>query len=194
MTTTTKTNAVDRAYAQALFEMGEAQSALDALAGEVDELGTLITDQPDLGRLLSSRTLAEAERSAMIERLFNGNVSDLLYRFLQVVNRKGRLNALPGIVQAFSDLIAEKRGIVEVDAFVAARMDDAQAADVAATIGKHLNKEIVLHQYVDESLIGGIKLRVGDKVIDGSVATQLRLLKQNMINAGREKARQRTND
>ncbi|MEX0746336.1 MAG: ATP synthase F1 subunit delta [Phycisphaeraceae bacterium] len=188
-TITKSTDAVDRAYAQALFEMGETQSALDALAEEVDDLGTLIADQPDLRRLLAGRTLAAAERAAMIERLFKGNVSELLYRFLQVVNRKGRLSSLPGITQAFSDLLAEKRGIVEVDAFVADRLDEAQAREVAATIGQHLNKEIVLHQYVDPSLIGGIKLRLGDKIIDGSVATQLRLLRQKMIDAGRARAR-----
>ncbi|MEX0653180.1 MAG: ATP synthase F1 subunit delta [Phycisphaeraceae bacterium] len=192
--TTRHTDAVDRAYAKALFEMGEAQGLLDTLADEVDQFGELINEQPDLRRLLAGRTLAAHERTAMLERMFQGNVSDLLYRFLQVVNRKGRLSSLPGIVQAFADLMTEQRGLIEVDAFVAVRMDEKQASDVAATLGRQLKKEVVLHQYVDPELIGGIKLRLGDQIIDGSVATQLRLLRQRMIAAGRAKARQRTED
>lgn len=188
--TSKHTDAVDRAYAQALFEMGEAQGALEALADEMDQFGELIASQPNLRRLLAGRMLAAHERTAMIERMFKGNVSDLLYRFLQVVNHKGRLTSLPGIVQAFSDLMTEQRGLVEVDAYVATRLDDRQAREVAASLGQHLKREVVLQQYVDPDLIGGIKLRVGDRVIDGSVATQLRLLRQRMIAAGREKARQ----
>ncbi|MEX0745508.1 MAG: ATP synthase F1 subunit delta [Phycisphaeraceae bacterium] len=191
--TSTHTNAIDRAYARALFEMGEQAGSLDALADEVDQLAELIRDAPGLRRLLGGR-LPTAERAAMIDRMFQGRVSDLLYRFLHVVNRKGRLNMLESIVQAFSDLMIEHRGLVEVDAFVAQRLDDASAEAVAASVGKSLGKEVVLHQYVDAELIGGLKLRFGDRVIDGSVATQLRLLRQKMIDAGREQARQNTKD
>ena len=185
-----QTDAVDRAYAQALFELGRDNGELEALADEVDELGELLAEQPDLRRLIRSPAIAAQERARLIGRLFEGRVSPTMYRFLQVVTRKGRLASLPGIVQAFAELMTDHRGLVEVDVFVAQRLDEATAKEVAERIGEVLGREVVLHQYVDEELIGGLKIRVGDKLIDGSVANQLKLLRQRMGRVGRERARE----
>ncbi len=185
-----QTDAVDRAYAQALFELGRDNGELEALADEVDELGELLAEQPDLRRLIRSPAIAAQERAGLIGRLFEGRVSPTMYRFLQVVTRKDRLASLAGIVQAFADLMAEHRQLVEVDVFVAQRLDEAAAKEVAERIGEVLGREVVLHQYVDEELIGGLKIRVGDKLIDGSVANQLKLLRQRMGRVGRERARE----
>ena len=184
------TNTVDRTYARALFELGRDQGELEALADEVDELGELLAEQPTLRQLIASPAIAAQERAGLIQRLFEGHVSPTMYRFLQVVTRKGRLGSLPGIVQAFSELMTDHRGLVEVDVFVAQRLDDAAAKEVADRIGEVLGKEVVLHQYVDEELIGGLKIRVGDKLIDGSVANQLKLLRARLGRAGRERARE----
>ena len=184
------TDTVARTYAQALFELGRDQGELEALADELDELGELLVGQPALRELIASPAIARQERAGLIQRLFQGQVSPTMYRFLQVVTRKGRLGSLPGIVQAFSDLMTDHRGLVEVDVFVAQRLDDAAAREVATRIGEVLGKEVVLHQYVDEELIGGLKIRVGDKLIDGSVANQLKLLRERLGQAGRERARE----
>lgn len=185
-----RTNPVNRAYAQALFEMAEEQGALDQTADEMDQIGELLHSEPGLARLLESPSLSTSSRSGAIERVFKDRVSDTVYRFLQVLNQKGRTNALRGIVQAFSDLIGERRGIVEVDAFVPERLEPSQANEVAQRIGQILGRQVVLHQYVDPELIGGLKLRVGDRMIDGSVATQLHRMRRNLTDRGRQKARQ----
>ena len=187
--TKNQTDAVDRAYARALFELAEQAGTLDAMAEEAEQLAGLIAQQADLRRLLGSRALGHAQHEQMLERLFAGRVSDAMHRFLRVVNRKGRLGSLAAMLYAFGELVNEQRGLVEVDAFVAHRLDEAQQRQVAEAVGQRLGKEVVLHQYVDPELIGGIRLRVGDQVIDASIATQLRLLKRRMIAAGRERAR-----
>ena len=185
-----QTNAVDRAYAQALFEMGQDHDELEALADEVEELGELVASQPDLRRLIATPAIAARKRVGMIERLFKDRVSPTMYKFLHVVNQKQRLSSLPGIVQAFGELMTDHRGLVEVDIFVAERLDEEQAKEVGEGIGKVLGREVVLHQYVDPELIGGLKIRVGDKLVDGSVANQLKLLRQRLGRVGRERARQ----
>ena len=180
---------VDMVYATALVEMAQSAGKLDLVAEEMSQLGELLAQDADLRRLLESRILSIEERAAAIDRIFNGQVSDLVYRFLQVVNRKNRLNELSGIVRAFHKLFAEHKGIVEVDAYVADKLDSAKLEAIAAAVGRVLGKQVVPHQHVDETLIGGLKLRIGDRLLDGSVATQLKLVQQKIQAAGREKAR-----
>ena len=95
------TTAVDQVYAQSLLEMATETGSLDSVADEVSQLRQLLADQPDLMRLLGSQVLSDEERAASLKSLFEGKVSDLLYRFLLVVNDKGRLDRMPQVFQAF---------------------------------------------------------------------------------------------
>lgn len=182
-------DSVGRVYAQALIELADDQQQLDAVAEEVQGLAALIESDADLQRLIENPILGRAQRSGMVERLFEGKVSDLLYRFLQIVNRKDRLASLPRIAQAFAEFMAVRRNQIDVEAYVASPLDADTARRVADGIGQSLGKEVTLNQHVDESLIGGLKLRIGDQLVDGSVARQLQVIEQKLIVAGREKAR-----
>lgn len=180
-------------YAMVLLELAEEQATpLDELAAEVAQLAKLAERELDLTRLLSTRTVAIRDRSQIIERLFSGRVSDLLYRFIQTVNQKNRLDHLPGILRAFDQLVQQRHGIVEVAAYVATSMNEASVNQVAEAVGQVMGKQAVVHQYVDPTLIGGLKLRIADQLIDGSVATQLRLIRENMITTGRDHVRRAT--
>lgn len=182
-------DSVGRVYAQALIELADDQQQLDAVAEEVQGLAALIESDADLQRLIENPILGRAQRSGMVQRLFEGKVSDLLYRFLQIVNRKDRLASLPRIAQAFAKFMAVRRNQIDVEAYVASPLDADTARRVADGIGQSLGKEVTLNQHVDESLIGGLKLRIGDQLVDGSVARQLQVIEQKLIVAGREKAR-----
>jgi F-type H+-transporting ATPase subunit delta len=180
---------VDKVYAQALYEIAEQAGQTDAIGEELKDLGQLIQTQPDLAKLIDSRVLRAESLASAIQSIFEGKVSDTLYRFLQVLNRKGRIANLPGVIVEYKRLYEEKHGVVEVEAFVANRLDDSQASQVAAGVGKAIGRNVILKQHVDPSLIGGLKLRVGDRLIDGSAATQLKILRQRIVQEGREKAR-----
>lgn len=182
-------DSVSRVYAQALLALAQPQGQTDALAEEVGELLALIEREPQLGKLLSSRTLNSAERTVVIEHLFKDKISDVLYRFLQVVNRKDRLGSLVGIFSAYCAFAAEARGETDVDVYVAQALSDEDGRGIAESIGQAVGKRVHLHQHVDPELIGGLKVRVGDRLIDGSVATQLKLMKRRLVEAGREQAR-----
>ena len=183
------TQSVEWVYAQALLDLAEQAEQRDDVRQEMDEIAVLLDGEPELANLLASRVLSAADRSGCIERVFSGQVSDLSYRFLQVVNNKDRLADLAGIIRAFGRLVDQKRGLVDVDAYVASEMDESQARRVAVELGMVLGGEVVLQQHVDTRLIGGLKLRVGDRLIDASVATQLRRMKEKMLAAGRGRAR-----
>ncbi len=183
------TRSVPEVYALAFIELAEKAEQLDAVGEELNELTALLGEQPDIMRLLSNRILSTDQRADSIQKIFKDNISDLTYRFLQVVNQKERLDLLPEIIKSFGQFVDQRQGTVEVDAYVASELDAERLEDLAAKIGIAIDKNVVLNQIVDESLIGGLKLRVGDRLIDGSVATQLQIMKRKMIAEGREKAK-----
>lgn len=182
-------HAVEQVYAEALLDMAGEAGQLNEVADELKQLGELLQTQPQVQHLLSSQLLSTAERASSIEAIFKGRVSDLLYRFLQVVNEKQRLDCLAGIILAFSALQDERQGIIEADAYVASPLTDAQVELVSSWVSQRVDRNVVLRQVVDPRLIGGVKIRVGDQLIDGSVVTQLRLMREAMVATGREKAR-----
>ncbi|MFP4145807.1 MAG: ATP synthase F1 subunit delta [Phycisphaeraceae bacterium] len=180
---------IDRTWAEALFELASEHDQLEAIADEVDQLAELLRSEKQLETLLTSPALSRQERQETIDRLFQGRISDLLYRFLQVLGAKGRLSLLPGVLEAFAERMREHQGLVEVDVFVAHRLSDEQLASIQQSISDAIDKTAVLHQYVDESLLGGLKLRIGDRLLDASVATQLRRLQRRLHEVGQERAR-----
>lgn len=183
-----KTDSVSRVYAQALLELAQAKGEVDSVAEEAGGLMALLGDA-DLKRLLYGRALSSAQRGGVVEQLFKGKVSDVLYRFIQVVNRKERLSALPGILSAFLSRVSEARGELDVDVYVAEALAGDAGQAVADSIGGAMGKKVQLREHVDPELIGGLKVRVGDRLIDGSVATQLRIMRRKLVEAGRERAR-----
>ena len=184
-------NPVGNLYAQALLELADESGQTDAVAGQVADLAQLLRDNADLRTLTQSPAIKQADRAGVIERLFQGKVADPLYKLMQVMNRKGRLTELPALTAGFKVLLDQRHGVVPVDAWVAHEMDPGTADRVKREIGQALGgKTIELTQHVDESLIGGLKVKIGDQLIDASVATQLRSLRTKLVQAGRAKASQ----
>jgi F-type H+-transporting ATPase subunit delta len=102
-----------------------------------------------------------------------------------VLNRKGRLAELLAIEGAYDALEQEAFGRVEVDVFTASgTVDEATKASLAADLKKSIGKEPVMHFYADPAMIGGLKLRIGDRLIDGSVAAQLRRMRSTLLDRG----------
>lgn len=184
-TTELKTDSIGRVYAQSLLDLAQEQDQVDALAEQMQQLLPVLDEDGELDRMMDNPSIGQAERKQIVKRVFEGKVSDLLYRFIQVIADKDRLDSLPQIVAGFLILVAEHRGQLEVEAFVASKLDPATAERVAKTIGEHLGKQVTLRQHVDESLIGGLKIKIGDRLIDASVASQLQSMKNKMIAATR---------
>jgi F-type H+-transporting ATPase subunit delta len=125
--------------------------------------------------------IAHSERTAALERIFKGRVDPLIWNFIGVLNYKNRLGSLGAIIDAYKDLLEDKLGRIEVDLTVAQPLAEDQLATAQQKISAALGKEAVMHTYVDESIIGGVVVRVDDKLIDASVRHQLQAMKQQML-------------
>ncbi len=179
--------AVDRVYAQSLFELADSaggRERLEELSGEVDELGDFLRGQRELSEFMSSQIIATDARAKSLRAVFEGKISDLLLRFILTLNRKGRLNRFLRIGEAFEEMVQEKFGRVEIDVYTRHPLPADQLESIKARLQEALKREPVLHAYTDEAMIGGVKMQVGDRLIDASIATRLRKMRDLMTGEG----------
>lgn len=174
-------SSIATAYAASLLELANEQKQAEQIGQELEQIGQILAENRSFQLFLSDPAISETERGEVLKRVFGGKVSQLVSNFLGVLNRKGRAGSLARIIEAYDDLLDEQLGKVEVDVTVAAKLSPEQLEEVRQRVSSALKKDAVVHQYVDESIIGGIVLRVQDKMIDASVRSQLAAMKQQLL-------------
>lgn len=185
----TQVDEIAKVYARSLFELSEkagGEARISETAEELEAIGELIRSDARFREFLASPIIEEKARGAAMKAIFSGKISDLTLRFLQVVNDHGRSGHLASIADAFDQLVQERFGRLEVDVFTVTggRLDAPIESALTQRIKAAFGKEPVLHSYADPHMIGGVKLRVGDQLLDGSVATRLRRLSQRLHETG----------
>lgn len=183
----TQPGALSNTYARALFELAlqqGGQERAEEISGELEDIVELTRSDARFNEFLASRVLGLRERDRSIEAIFSGRCSPLVLNFLRLLNRKRRLGYLPPMAQAFDRLVQEQFGRVEVDVFTPAPIDDAQLRSIRDRLASALGKEPVIHPYTDPGMIGGIKLRIGDQLIDASVSARLRQMRDRLGTSG----------
>ena len=148
---------------------------------ELRGLREVIEANPTFRAFLRDPGIGEQERAQTLKRVFGGKLAPLVMNFLGVVNAHGRLGRLEEIARAYDELLDERLGKIEVDVTVAQRLGADQLEQVRRSVSAALKKDAVVHQYVDESIIGGIVLRVQDRLIDASVRAQLEGMRRRML-------------
>ena len=179
-----QTNPLAVAYARSLLELADERGAkLEQVNEELSSLREIVQANPTFRAFLRDPAIGENERNALLDRVFAGKLSPLVMNFLRVMSNHGRLAWLEAVADAYDDLLDERLGKIEVDITVAHRLSGEELETVRSRVSAALKKEAVLHQYVDESIIGGIILRVQDQLIDSSVRAQLQAMRQRMLGA-----------
>ncbi|MCL2701238.1 MAG: ATP synthase F1 subunit delta [Phycisphaerae bacterium] len=166
-------------YAQALLESLPAAQA-DAVADELDALEGAMDTVPGARDLLLGFLGRSEDRTRRLERVFAGRVSERVEALLGVLERHGRLTVLPAVIRSFRRRLNDKMGRVAMTLTTAVPLDAAELAEIRASLAASLGVEPMLQTRVDETLIGGAVLRVGDQVFDSSVKNQLEQLRKNI--------------
>ncbi|MBI1371416.1 MAG: ATP synthase F1 subunit delta [Phycisphaera sp.] len=179
---------VAETYARALYAAAKGVELVQ-VRDEIASLATVLDEMPKLAALFGNRTIDRSRRAKSIKKMFGSQVCETTLNFLYVLNDKGRLSELRNIARAFDQIDKAERGQVDVEVYTAVRLSREQLDQVGERIGAGLGKKAVVTQHIDESLIGGLKVRIGDKLIDASVASQLRRLGRNMIERSRQALR-----
>ena len=176
-------------YARSLYELAHEAGGLDKSEEIYEELAAIVEmsrADPKLREFLSSPILGKGAREKALRAVFENRISDMLLRFLLVANDKGRLGELEHIASAMDAMLQSAHGRIEVDVYTASadQIGDELLGTVVEKIRSATGKEPVLHKYSDPSMIGGIKLLIEDQLIDGSVATRLRRMREGIVGRG----------
>jgi F-type H+-transporting ATPase subunit delta len=185
MPPTDQTSPLAVAYARSLLELAEERNQMQQMDDELRGLREVVEANPTFRAFLRDPGVGEQERADTLKRVFGGKLSPLVMNFLGVVNAHGRMGKIEEIARAYDELLDERLGKIEVDVTVAQRLGPDQLEQVRRSVSAALKKDAVVHQYVDESIIGGIVLRVQDRLIDASVRAQLEGMRRRMLGAER---------
>ena len=171
-------------YAAALFDLADQRKELDQVASDLVALRAAILESPELRRLLSSPLLDRAEQgralAALLERMALGAT---VRSFVGVVAHNRRLFALKAMAEAFLSDLARRRGEIRVEVVSARLLSDFQYEQLVETLRRAVGGKVVADTAVDESLIGGLVVRVGSRQIDTSLKTKLLRLQLAMKGA-----------
>ncbi len=187
-------DALAEIYARSLFELAEARGgreATEAALGELEDILELARTDARFGEFLASRILPADAREKSLERIFKGRVGDLTHRFLQILNEKGRLSHLPSITAALDGIVQKRFGRIEVDVYTATPLAPEELAGIKGRLQASLGREPIVHAYIEPAMLGGVKFQVGDRLIDGSLATRLRKFRDQLSGRGAAEIRAR---
>ena len=170
-----------RLYAEAILNLADKSGQAEVLLEELQEIVGILDSNPKVDHFFSSPLVDEEGRARVIEEMFKGRASDLLVDSLLVINRKGRLDRLRAIAEAYRLSFRDRRGLVDVHVRTAVPLTDALRARLVEAITASIGKRPTLIERVDPSLIAGLVVEVAGKKIDASVATRLHGLSQALL-------------
>ena len=171
-------------YAAALFELADEQKALDQVANDLRQLRTMIAGSSDLQRLIRSPILSRAAQGrAVAEIATQAGLSPLTRNFLGLAAQNRRLFVAPAIIEAFLAILAERRGEVTAQVTAAQPLTDAQQALVEEQLRRAVGSKVAVEIKVDPSLLGGMIVQVGSRMVDASLKSKLHRLEAAMKGA-----------
>ena len=171
-------------YGLALYELADEAKCLDDIAGDLSDLKQLIADSDDLTKLLRSPLIDRDDKArAMTAILDRGGAHELTRRFVGVAAENNRLFALASMIEAYLAELARRRGEITAEVTSARALTDEQLQQLTDSLRAKLGGKIAVEPNVDPSLIGGLVVRVGSRMIDASLKTKLQRLQYAMKGA-----------
>ena len=173
---------ISKTYGDALFETALDKQAVDSLLEEADAVLEAFLQNPKLFELMTHPKILKEEKIEIIQNIFKGRVSDEMTGFLTIVVKKDRFGEIRDILEYFISTVKEYKGIGVAYVTTPIELNAAQKEAVTARLLESTGyREMEMHYQVDEALIGGMVIRIGDRVVDSSVATKLEELKRQLL-------------
>jgi F-type H+-transporting ATPase subunit delta len=178
---TTGVSGLAERYAAALFDLADERRMLDDVAADLRQLRAMVQASPDLSRLIRSPILSRDEQSKAIRALAErAGLSPLMRDFLAVVSRNRRLFAAPAMIEAFLAELARRRGEVTAEVTTAQPLSEAQLAALNEQLRRSSGSRVSVDVRVDPALLGGLVVKLGSRMVDGSIRSKLQRLQLAM--------------
>ncbi len=172
-------------YATALFELARDQNSIDAVKADLDKFGAMLDESAELKRLVRSPVFsADAQARALAAVLERAGISGISANLLRVLTANRRLFAVADVIRAFRALVAKFKGETSAEVTVAEALSDKNLDALKAALQSVTGKEVALNVKVDPSIIGGLVVKLGSRMVDSSLRTKLNSIKHAMKEAG----------
>ncbi len=169
---------VARRYAQAVYQEAEAAGKAEAVDEGMQSLGESLDASRELDRFFRSPVVSREKKDAVIGALFDGKVDPLIVRLMRLLVEKGREDILPSVVRQYGELRDERLGLVEATVRTAMPLEYDETESLRRALEARTGRKVRLRIEVEPELIGGVVVRIGDRVYDGSVRHQLSTLRE----------------
>ena len=176
---------IARNYAEALLALARKANDTDGWGRTATEVANAVSADVTLRNFLESPRVSVARKQQILGKAFQDRVPTLFLRFLQTLVAKGRQMLLPEIASEYQALLDEAEGRVHAQVTFARPASDAERDAVTRGLSRTLGKQVVPHVTIDPAIMGGVVVRVGDRVMDGSVRRRMRLLRERLLNGTR---------
>ena len=169
-------------YASALFALAEEQGSLEGTAADLDTFAALMDESADLRRLVRSPAFsAQEQMRALTAILERAGIGGLAGNFLKLTASKRRLFAVEQMIDAFHALRDDKLGTVQAEVTLAEPLSDEHLATIQTALSEAANaRSVRMKVKIDPSLIGGLAVRIGSRMVDASLRTKLATLRTRM--------------
>ena len=167
-------------YAQALLDNVPDNDRAEEIAAELDAIVKLLDKIEGFETLLTRAMLTRTQRDELVERVFSGRLSEKTEAFVTVLGRRNRLSIIRPAAGRFRKLLNDRKGLLEVHVTTAAPLEARRYAEIAEMMSELLGGKILLIDRVDPDMLGGVKVRVGDRVFNASLATSIEKLSNRL--------------
>ncbi len=175
---------VDTTYGNALFELALEENTLDSLYDEVNKLIDILKDNPDIIKLLAHPQIEKSEKKDIIENTFGKRVSDEITGLMIMVMEKGHITSIIDIFNYFIKQVKKEKNIGMASVTSAVSLSDSQKAAIEKRLIETTSYSTMEIEYtVDKSLIGGLIIRIEDRVVDSSIKTKIDNMSKTLANA-----------
>ncbi|PID79032.1 ATP synthase F1 subunit delta [bacterium DOLZORAL124_64_63] len=170
-------------YAGALMTSALAENNLGEVAESYAAVMTVVEEHPDLVVFLGSPQVAEEDKKKLLAKVFGDKVEKILLHFFYLLVDKNRIGNLRDIGEAFAEMVEEHQGVVHARVVTAVDLPDDLAAKLTEKLAAYTGAKVVLEKKIDPAVIGGVCVTMGNKILDGTVRTNLDLLRKKLEKA-----------
>jgi F-type H+-transporting ATPase subunit delta len=168
-------------YAEALFGLAQARSSVEALRAELAELARLVEEAPELQRLLERPDVEAGAKLEAVRAALGAKFSETVVALLDALVRHGRGDSVAEVAKAYHELADEAAGMLQAETRTVVPLSQQQRVRLVAALERMTGKRVKLEERIDPSVIAGVRLLVGDKLIDGSAAGRLARMREGLI-------------
>lgn len=171
---------IAKTYAKALFEVASDEEKYDVVGNELLFVFKCLEDEPELYQILKNPLVVKSEKKEILNSIFKGNISQEVLNFLYIIVDKKREKHIESIVKEYIALVNDAKNIMEAVAITAVPLNNEMLIKLQEILSKYSGKSVQLKNKIDTEVIGGVIVKAGDKVIDGTIKKRLEQMQMQM--------------